>query len=232
MWTGKLTGSYHVANVFSGTKFVPPGLHLMVWAAVPKADPPKPAHNPSEGAKIEEIDENAPPPGPSVPDAAALPLRAAYVHVWEPKERIGLTFDVSSESTGSVRTNISEAELRELDPQLAPYPFSGLDAWKGLTTAITRAIVEKAVPGGKLDALSNVAGEKFDFKDKDAAAQEFLASTNTATGGTELHLPVFDLKRSWPAGSEGADVSLWSVDKSKLWEQQAGEAGGKLSSSP
>lgn len=197
----------------------------MVWAPVPKAEPPKPVHNPSEGAKIEEIDENAP-SEPAVPTAAALPLRAAYVHVWEPKERVGLGFDSGTESTGDVRTRISEAELRELDPQLAPYPFAGLDAWKGLTTAITKAIVEKAVPGGKVNALSQVAGEMFDLKDKDAAAQEFLA--NTTAGGAELHLPVFDLKRSWPTGSEGGDVSRWSVDKSKLWEQQAGEAGGKL----
>lgn len=196
----------------------------MVWAPAPKAPP---AHNPTEGAKIEEIPEGGD-TGPGVPDAAALPLRSAFVHVWEPRERMGLTFDPSSENTSAVRTDIPEAELRQLDPQLAPYPFAGLDGWKALTTCVSKSVVEKAVPGGKLDAMSQVKGETFDAKDKDAAAQEFLASTQASAGAPELHLPVFDLRRSWPEGSEAGDVSRWSVDKSKLWERLAGEAGGEL----
>ncbi|EKD00657.1 hypothetical protein A1Q2_05052 [Trichosporon asahii var. asahii CBS 8904] len=222
-----MDGTYHVANVFSGTKFVPPGLHMMVWAPSPKTAP---AHNPNEGAKIEEIPEGQTDAGPGIPDAAALPLRAAYVHVWEPKERIGLQFNPASENTSAPRTNIPEGELRELDPQLAPYPFAGLNGWKSLTTCISKAVVEKAIPGGKVDAMSQVKGETFDAKDKDAAAQEFLASTQASAGAPELHLPVFDLRRSWPEGSEAGDVSRWSVDKSKLWERLAGEAGGKLPS--
>lgn len=217
---------YHVANVFSGTKFVPPGFHMMVWAPAPKVEP---THKPTDGAKIEEIPEisDARETEPGVPDAAALPLRAALVHVWQPKERIGLVFEPSSEGTGAVRRDISEAELRSLDAQLAPYPFAGLEEWKALSTCITKAVVEKAVPGGKMDAMSQVKGETFDAKDKDAAAQEFLASTQASAGAPELHLPVFDLRRSWPEGSEASDVSRWSVDKSKLWERLAGEAGGK-----
>lgn len=197
---------------------------MMVWAPSPKAAP---THNPTEGAKIEEIPEGQADGGTGVPDAAALPLRAAYVHVWAPRERVGLTFDPASEGTGSVRTEVPEAELRSLDSQLAPYPFAGLDGWKALTTCISAHVVEKAVPGGKLDALSQVKGETFDGKDKDAAAQEFLASTQASAGAPELHLPVFDLRRSWPEGSEAGDVSRWSVDKSKLWERLAGEAGGR-----
>ncbi|CAK9781212.1 hypothetical protein CC85DRAFT_305890 [Cutaneotrichosporon oleaginosum] len=112
-----LDGTMHVVGAFAGYKFVPPGLHALVWGA---------GEGSSEGA------------------AAALPLRSALIKHWGSRERVVLTLP---EGGGEVESmTLEEAGLRALDPRLASYPFAGLDEWKRLTACISREVAD-VLPG-------------------------------------------------------------------------------------
>ncbi|KAL1411572.1 hypothetical protein Q8F55_002536 [Vanrija albida] len=181
-----IDGVFNAVKAFSGTKFLPPGLHILTWA-------------PPSGA------------------ASTLPLRSGYVHYFRPRERIALAWDSSNEDVGAPRTDVSDAELRALDPGLAPYPFAQLASWKALSGAVTPAIVQRVLGDGRVDGLAGAEGE---------TDPEVAALAGAAGPLRSLHFPVFDLKRSWRDGATGDDRTKWVADKSVLWEQVVADVGG------
>lgn len=222
---------HHAVAAFSGYKFVPPGFHLLLW---------------------------------SLDAATGLPLRSALLKTWAPKERYALAL---SDEEVIARTDVEEAELRALDPQLAPYPFASLETWKSLSAPISTAVLEEVLEsvGGRVDSMTPVEGEKDELeavmvrkrprgkedvgrregekKDEekgDGADQreDALPKSPAVSEGQvvkhtpntdSIRLPLFDLRRSWPDGAKGDDVTRWSQDKSKLWERVASEHGGEYS---
>lgn len=242
--TAHANTSYHATSSFAGYKFVPPGPHLLVYSLTPS--------------------------GPS-----ALPFRSALFKHWAPKARHALSFDAASEGATLRSGEVPEAELRELDPKLAAYPFGGLEGWKALAGVIGADVLEKVVGEGVVDSMTQVEGERDEVEEaavagvagrkrrregeggegvgggdgkggeegvtdgdgkvgteqgdtgKDAGGEENPAQVAKHTGDTRIRLPVFDLRRSWPDGATGDDITRWSQDKSKLWQRVATEQGGE-----
>ncbi|BEI91875.1 uncharacterized protein CcaverHIS019_0406950 [Cutaneotrichosporon cavernicola] len=191
-----LDGTLHAIASFAGYKFVPPGVHALVWSR----------------------------------EGASLPLRTAVIKQWAPRERVALTL----EGEGVVMRSVDEAELRALDPQLAPYPFADLESWKKLSAPISKTVLEAALPG-IIDSLTPVQGEADEMDEvlrKRAEQKEAGESGNKvalldkSVDVPRIRLPVFDLKRSWPPGATGDGVTRWSRDKSDLWARTCSTHGG------
>ncbi|GMK53906.1 hypothetical protein CspeluHIS016_0104920 [Cutaneotrichosporon spelunceum] len=195
-----LDGSVHATAAFAGYKFVPPGVHALVW---------------SREAEAESEREGGGASGP-------LPLRTALVKQWAPRERVALDADGGTRSIG-------EAELRALDPHLAPFPFARLDDWKALAAPISAAVLQDALPG-VVDSLTPVEGDVDEVDEvlrrrKGADGME-VGESETAAKPERIRLPMFDLKRSWRPGATGDEVTRWSRDKSDLWARMSARYGG------
>lgn len=156
-------------------------------------------------------------------------MRNGLVRFWGAKERVVLDIEGTEGS-------VDEAELRSLDPQLAPYPFARLEEWKKLTGHITPAIVTRVLGDGRIDGMTQVEGEKDELsaaveEAKRALRKEGFDPTPTSlsgeNSGRKMVFPTFDLKRSWKEGATGDEVTRWSRDKSQLWTKVCSETGGK-----
>lgn len=199
---------------------MPPGLHSVVWSATPTSSSSTTTPSSTEGKPQSEASASA-------DIAAAFPIRSAFLHFWQPKERVVLHYDPATESTTRKPGSppIDEAELQALDPQMAPYPFAQLAAWKSLSTHITPPVLVRVCPSGRVDSLTAAAGEEGDEIKELRAAVNKGAATNAAAG-EPLAFPVFDLKRSWNEGASGEEVTRWSRDKSMLLARVCAEVGG------
>ncbi|KAK4684923.1 A1 cistron-splicing factor AAR2, partial [Tremellales sp. Uapishka_1] len=188
-----IDGTFHVVRRFSGIKFLTPGLHLVTWS------PP---------SSSEASTDNSGPP--------AIYIRSAFLHAFEPRERVVLAYDTKSETIplDAVSAVISDDHLRSLDGELAPYPFEGLAKWKALTGQITQPVID-AVLGedGRVDGLTPVEGEE---EDERAQAGNGVSPAQGAAGEKTMKFPRFDLKKSWRAGAVGEEVTRFARDKSWL----------------
>ncbi|OCF33026.1 hypothetical protein I316_05364 [Kwoniella heveanensis BCC8398] len=173
----KHKNSFHIVRRFSGIKFVPPGLHLIAWSTT------SPSPSSSSSASVSMA-------GPS-----NVPIRHAVLRYFNPKQRVVLHFDRSTESvmesgSGSANTNanasenvISDDHLRTLDKEMAPYPFSGLESWKALTEYITPDVLESVLGAhtdgdGLVDGMTSVEGEEEDSDSKEMKNEVSTLSKN------------------------------------------------------
>ncbi|ODN81987.1 hypothetical protein L202_02316 [Cryptococcus amylolentus CBS 6039] len=193
-----IDGTYHTTRKFSGIKFVPPGIHMIAWCPPPST---------------------APSSGPS-----AIPIRQAIIKYFKPKERYVLKYDKGTESVilpeGEVL--MSDDNLKNLDAELAPYPFDEITGWKALTSEIAPSVVSAVVPAGIIDGLTPVMDQddetlSKEMKDK---LEEMKMRSHMEEGemeGASLAFARFNLKRSWREGAVGEEVTRYSRDKSWLF---------------
>ncbi|BFZ59716.1 hypothetical protein YB2330_000731 [Saitoella coloradoensis] len=190
--------TYTTGPKFRGIKYIPPGLHFVYYArnsAVPGG----------LGAQ-----------GQVSPDlSGGMGLRDGF---W-----------VEARGGGEVIVREWDAERDELRPiqdssaggggderGLAPYPYreTGIegeerqpstDDFKRLSTRITKELLDRILPAGwgVGSTTASISDEK-ELKTGGAATPDEHV----------LRFSVIDLKRSWPPGSVGADVTRWSLDKS------------------
>lgn len=104
---------------------------------------------------------------------------------------------------------MSDDSLRTLDKELAPYPFDGLEQWKGLTSHVDARTLDEVVPGGRVDGMTPVLGEE-------AEKGEGELGSEVDRGMDGLRFAQFRLKRSWRDGAVGEEVTRYSRDKSWL----------------
>ncbi|WVQ72384.1 hypothetical protein IAR50_001936 [Cryptococcus sp. DSM 104548] len=192
-----IDGTYHTTRKFSGIKFLPPGVHMIAWC-------PPPSTTPSSGP-------------------SAIPIRQAIIKDFQPKERFVLRYDKDTESVmlpdGEIL--ISEANLKSLDVELAPYPFDGIKAWKALTSEITPSIVSIVIAAGEINGLTPVLDqddETLSKEMKEKLEEMEMRSRLEEEGNTDnLAFVRFNLKRSWREGAVGEEVTRYSRDKSWLF---------------
>jgi hypothetical protein len=173
--------------------------------------------------------------------ASAFPLRVAYFHTFAPRERVRIVYDRTRECA-TLEPVVEEASLPALDGQMAAYPFAGLEGWKALSTHISAEVV-KRVKGEGLVFVDSLTGEE-GGDEIGALRAAVAANARRAEGEGEgageeeksdtkeeeahrLQFPVFDLKRSWPAGAAGDALSRWSRDKSAQLARVCREVGGE-----
>lgn len=195
-----LLGRYNLTRRFSGIKFLPPGLHLITWI----------------------------PPSNKDVSAGTIPIRSGHIKLYNPRERVVLKYDPSTESILSpAKENvISDDHLISLDPMLAPYPFGGWESWKKLSSEITQNVLDRIVGSeGRVDGLSTVDGQE-EEKDLVEALRRMGTSSEPSKNEGLLRFTRFDIRRSWRAGAVGEEITKWSRDKSWLVAQIIEESGG------
>ena len=127
------------------------------------------------------------------------------------------------------------SELLEMDDQLAAFEFGKLAAWQALTKGIDGRVLDRVIGQDtrgdyRVDALmecasndtirtgvSRLGGTKVWGKPRseiDGGAVEEMGEI--VDEENYLRFPVYDVRRSWPAGAVGSDLSRWSLDKSWL----------------
>jgi A1 cistron-splicing factor AAR2 len=128
---------------------------------------------------------------------AAIPIRSALLRIWNPRERVILSYDrqtesiplpawsPSSSSSEEPAQAISEDHLRTLDPEMAAYPWDGFPRWSGLTNLITREVLSGVLGNGRVDAMTPVEGEMDEAAGKGATRSAVPQVGTTEAGGTE-----------------------------------------------
>ena len=129
---------------------------------------------------------------------------------------------------------VSLAHLQSLDSSLAPYPFQQLKTWATLTQLIDRTTVARVIGfdargDAHVDAIMSALGEADEHTTGSGAQrvwgkarpnQEIVTATEAAVDELEndamLRFATFDLKRSWPPGAIGEELTRNSRDKSWL----------------
>lgn len=232
--------------VFQGFKLLPPGLHLFVVSAAPTS-----TQNLAGGVGVRHGLLRFFSAGETVvrgwDNAHEEFARAAGDDQRAPKRR--RTAIGSSDEAGPGTVVVSSASLRSLDQHLAAYP-PGLDAqWKALTSFVSRATLARVVG---LDAEGNavtnaVVGSTADEEElKAAGGRQTWGKVREEDTRTELDdgdeddvetlaFVRVDLKRSWPPGAVGQDLTRWSQDKSWLLSSVVAgqlEGGALACSSP
>jgi A1 cistron-splicing factor AAR2 len=203
---------FHLTRRFSGIKFIPPGLHMITWSASPSAGQRHQPSNPGDTVSTDRPDlANIAGAGP-----AAIPIRSALLRIWNPRERVILSYDRQTESVPHSPSSvsgapndeeepaqvISEDHLRTLDPEMAAYPWDGFPRWSGLTNLITREVLSGVLGNGRVDAMTPVEGEVDEAARKGA---DRFTVPQTETGITEAVPPPATTEAGGARGGESGN---------------------------
>jgi len=139
-----------------------------------------------------------------------IPVRHAYIRVFQPRQRVVLTYDGATESVSDMEGVISDDHLKSLDKELAPYPFEGLELWKALTEHIDQQTLDTVVPHHRMNGMTSVIGEEAEKGETDL-------KLDVHRDGDGMRFAQFRLKRSWRDGAVGEEVTRYSKDKSWLF---------------
>ncbi len=97
------------------------------------------------------------------PNSGPATVRSGIVRFYQPKERYVLEYDAKTEEAHTVDVIISDDQLKTLDKELAPYPFS--DSWRLLTRFITPSVIDEVLPTGSVDSMTeHLHFPEFDLK--------------------------------------------------------------------
>lgn len=211
-----------------GVKFVPAGLHLFVFSAAPNSTDANPEAI-SRGVGLRhglfrffgEQQEFLVEAWNNVEEELV-----SDADVPKPKRRRALL----STKSESEQTVISPEYLKGIDSSLAPYPDTLSSQWKPLSNFVSLASLTRVVGidergNARVDAvmasvadeeeLKSAGGRKTWGKEREADVETNLDEGDME--GFEKELLRFldvDLKKSWPAGAVGEDLTRWSKDKS------------------
>lgn len=162
-------------------------------------------------------------------------------HGDEPASKRRRTVDAAAAT--DVAAIVSPEYLKSLDKHLAAYPVGLEKDWKALSSFISPETLARVVglsAGGNATTTA-VSGSTADEEELKAAggrqtwgkAREQDVETVLDEGEDDVETLAFvrvDLKRSWPKGAVGEDLTRWSQDKSWLLSSAvAGQLGGGAS---
>lgn len=115
---------------------------------------------------------------------------------------------------------INITDIRSFDCNMGPYPLDPpiyFQRWKKLTNYITPGLVRRVLPNnGKVSHLPDKSANVSD-QDTNTVNDKRLGKTIEKEEGMEF--TSFDLRKSFPNGASGDEVTRWSLDKSWLADQ-------------
>ncbi|RCH91253.1 a1-alpha2 repression [Rhizopus azygosporus] len=179
-----------IGPLFKGVKMIPPGLHFIYFSSTSK-----------EGVQG---------------------IRTGFFHFFESKEILVRVWNPQTEDLRD-ETEIDPAQaeryrinIREFDRNMGPYPLDPplyYERWKKLTNFITPGLVRRVLPNnGKVSHLpeknANLTIDESNVKDKRLGRQ-----IEKEEG---MEFTPFDLRKSFPTGASGDEITRWSLDKSWL----------------
>ncbi|XP_012259201.2 protein AAR2 homolog [Athalia rosae] len=111
--------SWNTGDKFKGVKMIPPGFHYIHYSAA------------------NGFDDLAP--------------RVGFIHNFTKSEFLAMTWDaekedISTEAPSAETVNRLKQNLASLDQYLGPYPYDIWEQWKGLTTKVDAAVIERCTP--------------------------------------------------------------------------------------
>lgn len=113
-----------------------------------------------------------------------------------------------------LKKSLQQTDIREFDRHMGPYPLDPsifYERWKKLTHLITPGLVRRVLPNnGKVSHLP----EKSAKLDQENVKDRRLGKQIEKEEGMEF--TPFDLRKSFPSGASGDEVTRWSLDKSWL----------------
>ncbi|KAG0792315.1 hypothetical protein G6F17_008583 [Rhizopus arrhizus] len=132
------------------------------------------------------------------------------VRIWNPQTE-DLRDETELDPAQAERYRIN---IREFDRHMGPYPLDPstfYERWKKLTHLITPGLVRRVLPNnGKVSHLP----EKSVSLDQENVKDRRLGKQIEKEEGMEF--TPFDLRKSFPSGASGDEVTRWSLDKSWL----------------
>ncbi|KAG1462373.1 hypothetical protein G6F56_005532 [Rhizopus delemar] len=180
--------AWTIGPLFKGVKLIPPGLHFIYFSSTSK-----------EGVQG---------------------IRTGFFHFFESKEVLVRIWNPQIEDLrDETELDPGQAEryrsnIREFDRHLGPYPLDPstfYDRWQKLTHYITPGIIRRVLPNnGKVSHLP----EKNAHLDPENIKDKRMGKEIEKEEGMDF--TPFDLRKSFPLGASGDEVTRWSLDKSWL----------------
>ena len=127
--------SWNVGPNFKGFKMIPPGIHFVYWSAVSK-------------------------------DGQVAP-RSGFFYNFSPKEVHARRYNDRNEEFEEICDNAEEINrlrlnLKNLDPNLAAYPYASWKKWVSLTNKISVETIKRLEPtSGKIYSVTQLVSETF-----------------------------------------------------------------------
>ncbi|KAI7905954.1 A1 cistron-splicing factor [Cokeromyces recurvatus] len=184
--------AWTIGPLFKGVKLIPPGLHFIYFSTTSKEG--------KEGIRTGFFH--------------FFESREILVRQWNPQiEDIRDESELDPNQVERLRYNI-----REFDRNMGPYPLDPpvyYERWKKLTNYITPGLVRRILPNnGKVSHLPDKSANLNPENDVAIAKDKRLGKAIEKEEGMEF--TDFDLRRSFPKGATGEEVTRWSLDKSWL----------------
>ncbi|KAJ3190240.1 a1-alpha2 repression [Gaertneriomyces sp. JEL0708] len=204
---------------FKGLKLIPPGLHFFYYSALSKY---------GEGAVRTGFFKY-------------FSSGEVLVKRWDSSSE-----DVSDQELTPDDVFRFKANIREFEPFLGVYPLtaegndpvSPYQKWLRLTTHVTPELIRRILPiSGKVSAMTSIsrfsevkddrppfqsrgsASARGDSADVKAPPVAPVQEPSDSREALRLQFTAFDLKRSYPPGATGSDLTKYSLDKSYLLRQ-------------
>lgn len=112
--------------------------------------------------------------------------------------------------------SISEhVDIREFDRNMGPYPLDPptyFQRWKALTGYITSSLVRRVLPNN--GRVSHLPDKSPDLPNSINVKEKRLGKEIEKEEGMEF--TKFDIRKSFPDGASGDEITRWSLDKSWL----------------
>lgn len=181
--------AWTIGPLFKGVKLIPPGLHFIYFSTTSK-----------EGVQ-----------GIRTGFFHFFESQEILVREWNPKiEDLRDETDLDPNQVERLRSNI-----REFDRNMGPYPLDPptyFQRWKALTGHITSSLVRRVLPNnGK---VSHLPDKSPDLPNSTNVKEKRLGKEIEKEEGMEF--TKFDIRKSFPDGASGDEITRWSLDKSWL----------------
>ncbi|XP_033096747.1 protein AAR2 homolog [Anneissia japonica] len=153
---------WNVGEKFKGVKMIPPGMHFVHYSAT---------------------------------SSYGIAPRTGFFHYFKGKEVVVKKWDklneeMSSEVASSEEVDRIRMDLRNLDKNLAPYPYSSLKKWVSLTNYISEDVAAKLQPAsGLIASASQLVSDDPTRTTKDRASLRSKQQNINDAGPSQENLP-------------------------------------------
>lgn len=117
----------------------------------------------------------------------------------------------------TIANHVVLTDIREFDRNMGPYPLDPpmyYERWKKLTSYVTPGLVRRILPNnGKVSHLPEKTPELSQEEVKDKRLGKAIEKEEG------MEFTRFDLRKSFPDGATGEEITRWSLDKSWLTKE-------------
>lgn len=111
--------------------------------------------------------------------------------------------------------DVDDIDIRDFDRNMGPYPLDPstyYERWKKLTNYISSGLVRRILPNN--GRVSHIASKSTNEQDILNLKDVRMGKATEKEEGMEF--TPFDIRKSFPKGATGQEVTKWSLDKSWL----------------